>query len=571
MHRLVVISLLLAALSVHQQGWSGSNEPTQARSAEAELASAIQNGTSKDVAKLRKRFIRAPDFVDRLQRMAELEGETMALIDHEPLRLGAMGTALLDQYYGNLLGHLALKLYYERVGELEAAADHNRVMGLLTKQIEAMGDGSRERPYMVFSAGEASTFLRSRGRRSMGSIYIPRADNPSLQPRESWDLAILVISGRTSVEPGSEPLLSEYFDLSETFQAIRRRSIHESPDVQFNPMNLIYYLARRGDLAAMTAIGTFVGLRDPAKFEQSRPWLQQATRRGNLLAQLALAELFTAKARSVSAEEAVPLVHMAIEQHLQAMAKGSTEAMVQLARIYLEEHFGITDTEKAIALLDKAASLDTIPALQLLASFYFDGEYVDQDVQKAAALMHRAGELGNPRARLAYARILVELDEDRDTFAESALGWITDAADEEDVEAMMLLGEAYAKGSQVKKSVRRARRWFKLASETSDDPQIINHVAWTLTVSDQHRLRDTDYALEIMNRMMNDDPNARRNPAYIDTWAAAYAANGDFQRAMELQEEALTQAEQADADYVQTLRDHMESFQKQETVEEAVP
>ena len=40
---------------------------------------------------------------------------------------------------------------------------------------------------------------------------------------------------------------------------------------------------------------------------------------------------------------------------------------------------------------------------------------------------------------------------------------------------------------------------------------------------------------------------------------------------MELQEEALTQAEQADADYVQTLRDHMESFKKQETVEEAVP
>ena len=570
MHRFVLISLLLV-WGIHQQAWSGSNESTQAQSPEAELATAIQNGTSKDVAALRKHFVDAPDFVDRLQRMAELEAETMALINQEALRLGAMGTALLDQYYGNLLGHLAFQLYYERVGELEAAANHSRVMDLLTEQIEAQGDGSRERPYAVFSAGEASTLLRIRGRQGMGSIYIPRPDNPALQPKEPWDLAILVISGRTSVEPGSEPLLSEYFDLSETFHAIRRRNMHENPETEFDPINLIYYLARRGDLAAMTAIGTFVGLRDPAKFEQSRPWLEQATRRGNLLAQLALAELFATKARSVSAEEAAPYVHKAIEQHLQAIARGSTEAMVQLARLYLEEHFGLVDTEKAIGLLDKAASLKTIPALQLLASFYYEGEYVDHDVQKAAALMREAGELGNPRARMAYARILIELDEDRDTFAESALPWIKEAAEDEDVEAMMLLGEAYAKGSQAKKSVRRAKRWFKQASETSDDPQIINHVAWTLTVSDQHRLRDTSYALKIMNRMMSDDPNARRNPAYIDTWAAAYAANGDFQRAMELQEEALTQAEQADADYVQTLRDHMESFQKRETVEEAVP
>ncbi|MEE9254514.1 MAG: hypothetical protein V3U43_06240, partial [Pseudomonadales bacterium] len=81
----------------------------------------------------------------------------------------------------------------------------------------------------------------------------------------------------------------------------------------------------------------------------------------------------------------------------------------------------------------------------------------------------------------------------------------------------------------------------------------------------------TRYALEIMDRMMDQDPRARENPAYIDTWAAAYAANGDFERAMELQQEALAEAEQAKADYVPTLRDHLESFQKQETIEEAVP
>jgi TPR repeat protein len=569
--RFVLISLLLPTLWIHANGWAASNEHIKSQSTEEQLAQAIENGTSKDVEGLRESFARAPDFVERLQRMAELEGETLALMNTEALRLGAMGTALLDQFYGNLLGHQALKLYYERVGELEAAANHNRILNLLVDYIAEQGDGSREHPYAVFSAGEASTFLSFRDRQGVGSIYIPRADTPQPDSRESFDLAILIISARTSVEPGSEPLLSEYFDLSETFKAIRRRAMHENPEVVLEPINLIYDLARRGDLAAMTAIGTFVGLRDPAQFDRSRPWLEQATRRGNLLAQIALAELYTSKARSVSSEEAVPYVHMAIEQHLQAIAKGSTEAMVQLARIYLDEHFGINDTEKAVGLLEKAASLDTIPALQLLASFYYEGEYVEKDRQKAIALMHEAGELGNMRARMAYARMLVELDEDRDAFEEPALRWVTEAAEDDHVDAMMLLGEVYTKGEQVRKSLRRAKRWFKQASETSNDPQIINHVAWTLTVSDERRLRDERYALEIMDRMMNADPRARQNPAYIDTWAAAYAANGDFQRALELQQEALTQAEQTNADYLQTLRDHMESFQKQETIEEAVP
>lgn len=565
MHRFPLISLFLAVLSLHPTVAAAADEPTQARTPEQELAAAIRDGSSDDVAALRKLFVRSADFVDRLQRMSELEGETMALIDQETLRLGAMGTALLDQYYGNLLGHEALQLYYERVGELEVAKNHERILKLLTDFIAASGDGTREKPYVVFSAGEASTFLRMRGRRGLGSMY-------TLFDRPGSQLGILVLSARKGAEPGSEPLLSEYFDLSETYRAIRRRSQHEDPDVEFTPESLIFYLAHQGDAAAMTSIGTFVGLRDPARFDQARPWLEQATRRGDLLAQIALAELFTTKARSVSEDEAVPYVHMAVEQHLQAIAKGSTESMVQLARIYLDEHFGINDTDKALGLLEKAASLDTIPAIQLLASYYYEGEYVDKDVEKAADLMYKAGSLGNARARVAYARLLVELGKDRKTFAESALPWVTEAAEEdEDVDAMMLLGELYAKGDQVRRSTRRAKRWFKHASETSDDPQIINHVAWTLTVSDQRRLRDTRYALEIMDRMMSEDPQARKNPAYIDTWAAAYAANGDFERAKELQQEALAGAEQANADYVQTLRDHMEAFQKQETIEETVP
>lgn len=565
MRRFVLIPLLLAALSMHHPRAAAADEPTQSRSAEAELATAIENGTSKDVAALRDLFVKSPDFVDRFERMAELESDTIALLSREPLRLGGMGAALLDQFYGNLLGHQAFKLYYEdgRVNELEAAANHGRILELLTRHTADSGDGSRERPYAVFSAGEASAFLSARARQGVGSMY-------TLPDGHGGELGILILSATAGVEPGSEPLLAEHFDLTETYRAIRRRILQQNPDTDFGPEGVIFNLARQGDLAAMATIGTF-GLTDPSRYDQARPWLERATRRGNLLAQLALAQLYTTKARSLGVEDAVPYVHMAIEQHLQAIAKGSTDAMVQLARIYLEEHFGINDTKKAIGLLEKAASLETIRAITLLSSYYYAGEHVEKDVEKAASLMHEAGALGDTGARMSYARILVELEKDRGTFAESALPWITQAGEDDDVNAMMFLGEVYAKGNQVRHSTRRAKRWFKRASDTSKDPQIINHVAWTLTVSDQTRLRDTSYALEIMERMMNQDPQARRNPAYIDTWAAAYAANGDFERAMELQQEALTQAEQAEADYVDILRDHLASFRKQELIEEAVP
>ncbi|MEJ2133346.1 MAG: hypothetical protein P8Y95_17370, partial [Gammaproteobacteria bacterium] len=74
--RFVLISLLLPTLWIHANGWAASNEHIKSQSTEEQLAQAIENGTSKDVEGLRESFARAPDFVERLQRMAELEGET---------------------------------------------------------------------------------------------------------------------------------------------------------------------------------------------------------------------------------------------------------------------------------------------------------------------------------------------------------------------------------------------------------------------------------------------------------------------------------------------------------------
>ena len=93
---------------------------------------------------------------------------------------------------------------------------------------------------------------------------------------------------------------------------------------------------------------------------------------------------------------------------------------------------------------------------------------------------------------------------------------------------MLLLGNLHARGVGVRKSPRRAVSWYKDAVKVSpEDPNIVNEVAWTLTVSNVAALKRTRYALGIMDVLMGNNDEARNKPEYLDTWAAAHAANGD--------------------------------------------
>jgi len=138
---------------------------------------------------------------------------------------------------------------------------------------------------------------------------------------------------------------------------------------------------------------------------------------------------------------------------------------------------------------------------------------------------------------------------------------------------MLLLGNLYARGVGVKQSSRQAVSSYKDAVKTAPgNASIVNEVAWTLTVSDIEDLRRERYALKIMSRMMSNDDIARRRPEYLDTWAAANAANGDFTRAVTLQEEALAVAKAQENDAVlDVLEEHLNVFKEQQTISERAP
>jgi tetratricopeptide (TPR) repeat protein len=105
-----------------------------------------------------------------------------------------------------------------------------------------------------------------------------------------------------------------------------------------------------------------------------------------------------------------------------------------------------------------------------------------------------------------------------------------------------------------------------------EDPRIINEVAWSLAVSNEKKLRRPRYATKIMDAMMKNNERARESPAYLDTWAVAHAAIGNFEKAVEIQEEALAKAISNNQDAViEILKAHLDAFRSGEVVIEELP
>ncbi|MCS5567102.1 MAG: hypothetical protein NZ743_03655, partial [Pseudomonadales bacterium] len=78
----------------------------------SDLIQSIQIGEVVSVEEMKLAFLDTPDLPQRLQQMATLEQQALQLLIDEPLKLGAIGTAILDIYYGSLAGHLALASFY---------------------------------------------------------------------------------------------------------------------------------------------------------------------------------------------------------------------------------------------------------------------------------------------------------------------------------------------------------------------------------------------------------------------------------------------------------------------------
>lgn len=527
------------------------------------------NRENANLTQQSRTYLAQANFDERLGETTQLELRVLGLADEEPLALGALGSALIETNASSLTGHQALIAFYEHVDAAEAAALHLQRADQIMKAIRATGDGSRQQPFRALSRADARLLVSHSGDQLVGDIY---------QSNGAAPLQLLVLSR----PDGKSPITSTYFDLSALIEPVGGK--------KGNPWDVLRILADNEDTAAQAAIGTYLARQQ--RYEPAVRWLEQATRDDNLLAHTLLARIYWYQSglkntsRDTQAQSDAPsldqgaaeLTQLAIDNHIAAIELGSTESMYTLGRLLLEdsakaplEHTSgvIMNPQRKIAgaieLLEQAGALGYAEAYLYLARQSQRGDYLAASADSTNAYFAKAAELKNPGAIIRYARYIASSPEQ--SAKTPIIPLLTELAESGDAEAMVVLGNIYAKGVDVRPSTRKAIRWYKKAvaqvqASHHGDAAIVNEVAWTLAVTDRKGLHKPGYAQTIMDAMMSNNKEGQRHPEYLDTWAATYAANGNFERAIELQKLALEIARNQERDdVIGILQAHLRFFE----------
>ena len=525
-------------------------------------AAGADRPTAATAAGLRQAFLDGDELADQLRKLADLELQALRLAEDEPLKLGAIGTAILDICRGSLTGHYALRRFYEHLDSPDVADSHAAWMEAIGAHMAGGADGTPGNPYSTLTPVEAQIFVIAESLSPVGSIY---------QSSEPESFYMLVV-GR----PEQGPLQQFHFNLDALYRttvtSLSDRTAGRAPHFEFTPLTLMGILARSGDASAQAAVGAMLMARK--QYDDAVGWLRTASRAGNVIANVMLARIFWENSLTAETEDdRRQALDQVMENYLHAIALGSTDAMYALGSLYLTGAFGEDNEASGVPLLDQAGDLGHSEALLYLAHLYYAGDGVERDTARAGVYFIRSAALRNSAARLGYARYLMR-EGDAGQGDERAVRWLEELVDEnEDPQAMLLLGNLHARGIAAKQSFRTAHRWYRDAAKAApNNADIVNEVAWTLTVSDLARLRKARYARKIMTRMMEADERARTSPEFLDTWAATFAANGNFDEAVRLQQLALKQATDADReDVLGVLQEHLDLFMARKPVIEPAP
>ena len=500
-------------------------------------------------------FLASADRNERLSRRPALRGRVLRSgAEGERSRLKA-ALERLELYYGDMDAHAQAFRAALSLDASESAAHHQSALQALENRIAASGEGTPEAPYAVLTAQDAFDWLRQRKIATVGALY--QGDD------EAGTLQLLI----RVQEAQGEGLKNWIFDLTPTFTAGAQWA--QAMGADSKPSAYIATRAQQGDPAAQTAYALRLWREGSGLGPETVSWLQSASEAGNLVARELLGTVYLALAARRDGEEQSRFLDAAVDQLLLAVAQGSAEAMVNLAKLYLSGHFGEENRSAGVALLRQAIARDNLDAEVLLARLEYNGQLVAKAEAQALERLHRAADAGHREAQLFSVREKLSTEQALD---DRAQGWLTAAADSGVADAMLLLGSLYADGVHFPQDDELAKRWLSAAGLSSGEAETINTAAWILAVAERPTLRAPALALRLMDALMTRDEAAAANPAYLDTWAAAAAATGDFERAVLLQRRAVTAAEALeDPPYLPVLRQHLEQFEAGEPVFEAVP
>ncbi|MEM1263268.1 MAG: hypothetical protein AAGH76_12785 [Pseudomonadota bacterium] len=269
--------------------------------------------------------------------------------------------------------------------------------------------------------------------------------------------------------------------------------------------------------------------------------------------------------------------------------KGVDIAAFELGYAYVSGAAGVAiDPVVGQQLLEQAARTENESALLAYGLMLYDGAHVPQDKTRGSALIRRAAELGSRTAMLILADNIHGIAPDLSVAVREAWrkqlkirGAQTGAGpasrstlfDRNYAISSALLAHLFATGTFVRRdatlaealmahvpsdlqyaayrsliriasnasSMTRndlaAQRYYELALPLDEQPgALLNSYAWLLATSVDPAVRNGQKAMKLIKRSLRSNPN---DAARLDTLAAAYAENGQFELAVATQAKAL--------------------------------
>ncbi|GAA0204269.1 hypothetical protein GCM10009123_09460 [Kangiella japonica] len=232
-----------------------------------------------------------------------------------------------------------------------------------------------------------------------------------------------------------------------------------------------------------------------------------------------------------------------------------------------ETHFNAKSYKVAVKHCEKAVEHNYADA-----KYYLGLIYIEQGQQaKGSSLIEASASSGFYKAEFHQTvRVLLEGD-DPESVAQ-ALHRMQQYAEAGDDVAQYWMGNVFLFGSAKQKpSPNEASYWYQMAVK-QNNLRAMNNLAWIKALARDSELYDPAGAVELALKVVKKYPKSH---GYLDTLAAAYAANGQYELAVEVQQRVIELAKSGEcknctSKLIEYYQRHLEHYLKEEPLEETL-
>ena len=235
---------------------------------------------------------------------------------------------------------------------------------------------------------------------------------------------------------------------------------------------------------------------------------------------------------------------------MQVAYAGDTAAQLKLALIYLTGDGVSKDDSEALKWLRKAAEQDNPVAERYLAEMYFKGRGVPANNAEAAKWLRLAAEQGDAESQHNLSVLYSQgLGVPRNL--KQAADWMRKAAEQNLPAGQLGMGILYENGEGVPPDAVEAAKWYQKAVDQGSTAAT-NQLALLMATSTNPSVRNPKGAIALATKAVA----AAMNSDYLDTLAAAYFADGQFDKAVEAEQKALARSPENDS-YQKSLEKYL--------------